>query len=180
MAEPMSQKSRNEYLEKMRERYRRYKGRRARGKLITEFCEVTGHERKYANKLLGKRRGPGSKTPPERRGVERTYGDEVIDVIFEIWRQGEQPCGKRLRPMLTDWLPHYERRYGQLPDDVRAKVLRISPAQIDRTLAGRKVGVSRNRPRTPKANAAIKALVPVRAESWDGSIKGSNQRVCPL
>ncbi len=105
MAEPMSQKSRNEYLEKMGERYRRHKGRRARGKLITEFCEVTGHERKYANKLPGKKREPGRDTPPKRRGVERTYGDEVVDMIFAIWRQSEQPCGKRLRPMLDDGLP---------------------------------------------------------------------------
>lgn len=172
MAEPMSQKSRNEYLEKMRDRYRRYKGRRARSKLISEFCEVTGHERKYATKLLGRKRGPGRARPPKKRGVERTYGDEVIDVIFVIWQQSEQPCGKRLRPMLKDWLPHYERRHGKLSDDVRAKVLRISPAQIDRTLAEKKIGVSRNRPRTPKANAAIKALVPVRAESWDAREPG--------
>jgi hypothetical protein len=77
MAEPMSQKSRNEYLEKMRDRYRRYKGRRARGKLITEFCEVTGHEREYANKLLGKKRGPGRTGPPSK--IEQNRGqDEII------------------------------------------------------------------------------------------------------
>jgi hypothetical protein len=48
MENPMSQNSRDEYLEKMRERYRRYQGKPARGKLITEFSRVTGHERKYA------------------------------------------------------------------------------------------------------------------------------------
>ena len=33
-------------------------------------------------------------------------------------------------------------------------------------LADRKASESRRKPRSPKANAAIKALVPVRAESW--------------
>ncbi|MGI9242372.1 MAG: hypothetical protein ACR2RV_16360 [Verrucomicrobiales bacterium] len=41
------------------------------------------------------------------------------------------------------------------------KVRSISPAQIDRVLAARKVGVSIRKPRTPKANAAIKAIVAV-------------------
>ena len=45
----MSQTTRNDYLEKMRDRYRRYTGKQARSKLITEFCEVTGHERKYGS-----------------------------------------------------------------------------------------------------------------------------------
>ncbi|MCK5922672.1 MAG: transposase family protein [Methylococcales bacterium] len=168
----MSQKSRNEYLEKMRDRYRRYKGRRARSKLITEFCEVTGHERKYGNKLLSKKRGPGSRNTDKKRGVARTYCDDVVDVIFFIWQHSEQPCGKRLRPMLADWLPHYERRFFELPNDIRSKILSISPAQIDRLLADKKVGASRHKQRTPKANAAIKALVPVRAESWDAREPG--------
>jgi hypothetical protein len=171
MAEPMSQTTRNEYLEKMRDRYRRYRGKPARGKLITEFCEVTGHERKYANKLLANKRGPGSRRP-KRRGVGRIYGDEVVDVIFEIWKRGEQPCGKRLRPMLAIWLPYYERHHGELAAPTREKVLEISAAQIDRLLAVRKIGVSRRKPRTPKANAAIKAIVPVRAESWDAREPG--------
>ncbi len=46
MARTMSQTTRNEYLEKMRDRYRRYTGKQARSKLITEFCEVTSQERK--------------------------------------------------------------------------------------------------------------------------------------
>ena len=82
MAKPMSQKSRNEYLEKMRDRYPRYTGRLARGKLISEFCEVTGHKCKYATELLGKKRVPGRAGPPGKRGVERIYGDKVIDVVF--------------------------------------------------------------------------------------------------
>ena len=168
----MSQSTRNEYLEKMRDRYRRYTGKQARTKLITEFCEVTSHERKYAIKLLRRQRGPGRRSPMKKRGVDKTYNEEVIKVLFEIWRHSEQPCGKRLRPMIKDWLPYYERHIGPLTNETKTKVQQISCAQIDRVLAHRKLGESRRKPRTPKANAAIKALVPVRAESWDAREPG--------
>ncbi len=170
MALTMSQSARNEYLKKMRFRYA---GRSKSGRtmLLDEFCEVTGHERKYAIKLLrGRCCAPGRK--PKKRGVAKTYGDEVCEVLFEIWSYAEQPCGKRLKPALKLWLPAYEARHEPLESELKAKVLKISPAQIDRVLAPRKIGVSRRKTRVPKANAAIKAIVPIRAENWDVSEPG--------
>lgn len=165
MAATMSQKARDEYLEKMRERYFRMSGRQARGRLLDEFCEVTGHERKYATKLLGAKRRthPGS----SGRGRPRTYGEAEKAVIKAIWKACEQPCGKRLKPALRDWLPSYEKREGALDEGTRERVLAISPAQIDRLLASEKVTVgARYRPGL-KANAAVKAFIPIRAENWD-------------
>jgi len=49
MAKTMSRSTLDEYLEKMRCRYRRYTGKPAKGKLLDEFCQVSGHERKYAS-----------------------------------------------------------------------------------------------------------------------------------
>lgn len=171
MALTMSQTARNEYLEKMRFRYAGRTTKTARSKLIDEFCEVTGHERKYAIKLLrGRRCAPGKAL--KKRGISKTYDESVGKVLYEIWRYAEQPCGKRLKPAIALWLPALEARQGPLDDDLRTKVLKISPAQIDRLLAPRKVGASRRKPRVPKANAAIKALVPIRADSWDASEPG--------
>ena len=174
MAKTMSQNARNEYLEKMRDRYRRRKGRGARSMLIDEFCSVTGHERKYAIKLLGRSRGPNRKGPPtgRKRGVEKTYDEEVVAVLFEIWKESEQPSGKRLAPMLSDWLPFHEKHYGELPDSIKSKVLAISPAQIDRVLAPKKVGVALRKRRPPRSNAAMKKLIPIRAESWNAKEPG--------
>lgn len=171
MAKTMSRNTRNEYLERMRERYSRRSGKAARSALLDEFCAVTGHERKYANKLLRRRRGPG-RVGEKKRGVGKTYGEEVIGVLFEIWKKAEQPCGKRLAPMLRDWLPFYEKHYGELNNETRSKVLAISAAHIDRLLAAKKVGVALRKRRTPKANAALKKLIPIRAESWDASEPG--------
>jgi hypothetical protein len=175
MAKTMSRSSRDEYLETMRCRYRRYTGKLAKSLLLDEFCETTGHERKYATKLLAGRRGPSADTKgmiPSRGGRPRTYNGEVITVIHEIWRYSEQPCGKRLKPMLEPWLPFYESRFGALTEEVSDGVLSISAAQIDRVLAPWKVGGGVANRRTPKANAAIKAIVPVRAECWDATEPG--------
>ncbi len=165
MAATMSQNTRNEYLEKMRERYFRMTGRVARSKLLDEFCEVTGHERKYATKLLGRKRckNPGL----TRRGRPPTYGEAEKIVIKAIWIGCEQPCGKRLKPALRDWLPAYEKREGLLDDGVRQRVLRISPAQIDRLLASEKINSKAKYRPGLKANAAVKATIPIRAENWN-------------
>lgn len=166
----MSHQARDEYLEKMRERYARRPGRQARSALLDEFCTVTGHERKYATKLLG---GQRRKTPGQtRRGRPPIYGDAEKQVIKNIWKASEQPCGKRLKITIREWLPAYEKRHGNLDDDVRRRVLTISPAQLDRLLADEKVSRSdRYRPGL-KANAAVKAAVPIRAESWDTNEPG--------
>lgn len=170
----MSQNTKKEYLEKMRDRYRRRTGKAAKTVLLDEFCAVTGHERKYATKLLRRQRGPNrkGKHASKRRGVEATYGPEVIDVLFTIWKHSEQPCGKRLSPMLLDWLPFYELHHGSLSQNVRELVYSISPAQIDRVLAPKKAGVALRKRRTPKANAALRKIIPVRAESWNAKEPG--------
>lgn len=174
MAKTMSQTTRNEYLKTMSGRYLRYTGKAAKTRLLNEFCQVTGHERKYAIKLLKGTRGPQHKqaAPARKRGRKKTYSQEAVDILLEIWKHSEQPCGKRLKPMLSVWLPSYEKHQGQLGDELEREVLNISPAQIDRVLAPYKIGYKSGSRRTPKANAALKALIPIRAESWDAKSPG--------
>ena len=166
----MSRNSRDEYLEKLRERYARMSGKPARSKLLDEFCEVTGHERKYAIKLLA---GTRRKDPKNTlRGRPAKYTEAEKEVILVIWKACEQPCGKRLKAALPEWLPAYEKRYGALDETVRGNVISISPAQIDRLLAAEKVSAGvRYRPGL-KANAAVKAHIPIRAETWNVSEPG--------
>ncbi len=46
----MSETSTEEYTKKMRARYGRLTGRKARGKVLDEFVEITGWDRKHANR----------------------------------------------------------------------------------------------------------------------------------
>jgi hypothetical protein len=48
----MSETSIEEYTEKMCGRYARLTGKKARSRLLDEFVEITGWDRKHANKVL--------------------------------------------------------------------------------------------------------------------------------
>lgn len=170
MAATMSRNTRDEYLEKMRERYTRMSGKQARSRLLDEFCEVSGHERKYATKLLRRTRRKDPKNIT--RGRPAKYGRAEKSVIRLIWKACEQPCGKRLKAALPDWLPFYEKRGGKLTKTVRDNVLTISPAQLDRILAPEKVSAGAKYRPGLKANAAVKAQIPIRAQTWNVSEPG--------
>lgn len=155
----MSEKSIEEYTEKMRERYARMSGKRARSVLLDEFVEMTRWDRKHANKvLLGKRRKRGRRG---KRGAPRRYGPEAVEVLKTCWLAMDQPCGKRMKDMLSLWIGHLE-----APAPVLAQLESISAASIDRLLSEFKVSAGK-KPRPPKPASAVKALVEVRAESWD-------------
>lgn len=156
----MSQQSITEYTQTMRGRYRRRTGKQARSKLLDEYVEVTGYERKYANKVLrNQRRRSDQKS---RRGAPVRYGTELLPALKTCWLAMEQPCGKRMVDMLPLWVSHLEK----CKPDIRKKLLKISSASIDRLLQPVKAGSGRKR-LPPRSHSAIKAQVEIRAESWD-------------
>jgi len=155
----MSERSLEEYTEKMRSRYMRMTGKQARTRLLDEFIEVTGWERKHANKvLLGYRRKRGRSG---KRGAPKKYGDDVKDVIKHCWLEMEQPCGKRMKDMLKIWS-----KYVDCTEDVRNELKTISAASIDRLLKDYKVKAGK-KARPPKPASSVKAKVETRAKSWD-------------
>ena len=83
------------YIERMRYRYTRMTGKLARSKLLDDFCQTSGLERKYAIKVLRVQR---RKDPPtfSRRGAARIYTEDDIAILKSIWLQFGQPYGKRL------------------------------------------------------------------------------------
>ena len=98
----MSESRTEEYTEKMRGRYARMTGRRARTRLLDEFSAVTGWERKHANKvLLGLKRKTGIRG---RRGAPKQYDPATVEVLKNCWLWMDQPCGKRMKDMLPLWL----------------------------------------------------------------------------
>ena len=156
----MSKKSIDEYTEKLRERYSRMTGRLARGKLLDEYTEVTSFERKYAIKVLGGTRR--QITTKSQRGKKMKFPPAVGKVLEELWWAMDQPCGKRMRDMIPLWLDHFK----GIHQSTREGVLKMSPATIDRWLAPQKVARAKKR-LPPRSESSIKALVEIRAESWD-------------
>lgn len=167
----MSTKSRQEVMERARQRYKG-RGKIGRSLLLDEICALCGYDRKYAIKVLGGKRpvlGTGSRP---RGGSCAQYGDAEREVMKAIWLAGEQPCGKRLKPALGIWMPHYENLYGLLLPELKENVLAASPATIDRLLAPCRVALgSRGRCGT-RTGSLLRSQIPIRTEHWDVSGPG--------
>jgi len=151
-----------EELERLRRRYAG-RGKAGKSRLLDEFCEQHGYERKYAIKLL-QAPAPGRPGDP-RPGPEPKY-EPVREVVERIWGCAEQVCGKRLAPALELWLPHYQRHYGGLLPSQKKLLGAISAATLDRLLADRKAraghGLSGTRPGT-----LLRRQVPIQGEVWN-------------
>jgi hypothetical protein len=125
----MVQRSKLEYLEAIRERYRKAL-RHVKTRILEEFCKVCGHHRKHAIRLLN-RRSAGRRRKPGRPSV---YGQAELVVLEGIWLAANRPCALRLRPIVRAWLPWYEKEHGLV--DVRTKehLLHISSRSLDRLM----------------------------------------------
>jgi hypothetical protein len=129
--------------------------------MVDEFCVNTGHERKYAIKLLN-----GSRMGRMRRGgPKRIYDEEVKEALKAIWLISDQLCSKLLKPVMELYLKSYERRHGRLKATVREKLLRISPASMDRVLASERVAEAKWR-RRPKPCNGVRKIVPIHEGPW--------------
>jgi len=162
-AQIMSRKSKREYLRAIWARYQRA-GRRFKSKILDEFCEVCGHSRKYAIQLLNAK----PRAQPKRPGPKPQYGTEVLEPLKALWWLSEQMCSKRLKAALPIWLPFYEQAHGALAAEVRQKLLRISPAAIDRLLRKVRARYPRKGLSGTRAGpAALKHQIPIRTDNWD-------------
>jgi hypothetical protein len=165
----MSLSAKREYLARIYGRYQRA-GRLHKGRILEEFCLNCGYHRKAALRLLNR---PLRREARKRPGPRPAYDPAVLlPPLKAIWLLSEQLCSKLLRAALPLWLDHYEQQYGTLPVEVRAKLLTISPAQIDRLLRPVRVrhprkGLSGTRPGT-----LLRHRVPTRGGPPDTSVPG--------
>src|SRR5213592_3562929 len=157
----MSQELKSEGLPKRQARYLR-RNREGKSRMLDELCEDYRYERKYAIKLL-----KGSLSPPSGRvhpGPERQY--EVIEpVVRKVWLTAEQPCGKRLVPILRQWLPYYKQRFGALSNRQHKLARRIGAATLDR-LAPAQAEHWRGRCGS-KPGSLLRSYIPIRTGTWD-------------
>jgi len=164
----MSQELKKTMLSKLQSRYGR-RNREGKSRMLNELCEDYGYERKYAIKLLGDSLPAASGIPVP--GPEPQYG-LIEPIVRRVWLAAEQPCGKRLVPILKQWLPYYERRYEKVSYRQRHLLGRISAATLDRLLApARGQHSGRGRCGT-KPGSLLKIQIPIRTGNWDVSQPG--------
>ena len=166
MARQVSMQTRDELIAIVGERYRSA-GRAARSRMLDEFVATTGYHRKHAIRLLARPAPPGS---PRRRARPRQYGEDVREALVVLWEASDRICSKRLRPLIPVLLPALE-RHGKLTlgEEVRARLLAISSATIDRALVDVRVAAGAGRARRAGFTSAVRRAVPIRTFADWGS-----------
>src|ERR1019366_1973500 len=103
-----------------------------KSRILEEFAALTGYHRKHAMRLLRGGR-PGRRSGP--RLARRVYDEAVREVLVVLWEASDRVCGKRLKPLLPVLIEAMEQHgHLQLAAEIRAALLRVSAATIDRAL----------------------------------------------
>jgi len=167
----MSFQAKRELLAQVAPRYREA-NHSQKSVILDEFVAATGYARKYAIRLLTQPLLPV--LAPIRRPRKRHYGPAVQDALRIAWAAANAIGSRRLAPFLKELVPILE-RHGHLilTEKVRAQLVAISPATIDRLLRPLR---DRQQPRgisTTKAGKLLKQQVPVRTfADWNDVTPG--------
>jgi hypothetical protein len=170
-----------------------HSSKKQRGVILDEFTHTTGYTRTYAARVLAhwlrkkvltiggvrtiyvlglKKSRPKGKNPPKRPA---TYGSDIARLVKQLWAIAGGLCGKRLAPFLRDVVPVLE-RFEELPGltrEQRHKLLKISPATIDRLLAPERAKYQLKGRSTTRPGSLLKHQIPIRTFSdWDENKPG--------
>jgi hypothetical protein len=163
----MSGTSKREYLRAIYKRYHKA-GAQEKGRILNEFTTICGYNRKYAIRLLNAPLDPPA--VPKCPGRKPCYHTPAIKTFLEqLLIASNLACSKRLVAMIPLWLPYAT---PAIDDDTRKLLLRISPATVDRVLAGfrkrhRKLGLA-----TTKPGSLLRKHIPIKTSQWDESRPG--------
>lgn len=130
-----------------------------RVRILDEFVALTGYHRKHAIRLL-RQKPSAAKEASERN---RLYDEAVRQALTVLWEAADRVCGKRLRALIPQLIDAME-RHGHLDLDpvVKAKLLQVSAATIDRMLASARAHIDGQRKRRTGVGSAIRRSIPVR------------------
>ena len=158
----MGQREKSAYREAIRPRYATA-SKAEKKRILDEFCAVCGYNRKYAIRLLGRRRSRHK----AKRGRKTQYADPALLAALEaIWDASDFMCSRRLKAIIPAWLPFYEQRTQPLTDDVRTRLLSISRATLDRVLKPMRAKSPKGLCGT-KPGSMLRTQIPIRTDNWD-------------
>lgn len=131
MTHTMSLSARRQMLASIQNKYRQAIWALKR-RILDGFIASTGYDRKYAIQLLNRKET--SACVVRKHGAQK-YDEQTKQALISAWYTANQICLKRLIPFIPDLVAAMERHgHLRLPSDVRAKLLNISPATVDRLL----------------------------------------------
>jgi len=139
-----------------------------KSKILDEFCKTCNYHRKYAIRLMNKKKHR-KKQIRKQRGAPNQYDDpQILDFLILLRKELNLACSKRLKSAIALWLPFYE-DYKKiiLKADVKEKLLKISAASIDRLLKKHRLPTGKLGLCTTKPGTILKKHIPVLTNQWD-------------
>jgi hypothetical protein len=141
--------------------------------ILAELCALTGWHRDHARKALRRALGP-KPVARQRKPRPPVYGEDVMAPLRKIWAVMDAPTGKRLAPFLGEMVAVLERA-GELDlePEVRAKLVAMSAATIDRRLATERKKMQLKGRSGTKPGSLLKSQIPIRTwADWDENKPG--------
>jgi len=165
----MSLTSRRELLASLRPKYRDSNWVE-KSKILDGFITSTDYDRKYAILLLNSAEEP---VKPKQRLRTQKYDEQVRQALISVWYTANRICSKRLVPFLPELVDAmYRHGHLRLPEEVRTRLLSMSPATVDRLLRPERERVSKGVSTTRSGNL-LKHQIQVRTfADWDDVVPG--------
>ncbi len=158
--------------------------------ILDEFTTNTGYNRNYgarilrlkAGKVIGYTRMGGKKIKyvigkrkKKKYRKPRIYTHDVFLALRKIWVVFDFICSKRLAPFMKEAVEKLEKHKEiDLTDEVREKLVKISPSTIDRLLRSEKDKFRLGKGRSgTKPGTLLKNQIPIRTfADWDDKRPG--------
>jgi hypothetical protein len=167
----MSPRSKKEYRETIFLRYKKAT-RKVKSRILDEFCATCGYHRKHAIRVLKKFKR-FTKPKPKKRGRRAVYrAEDIIRPLKRIWLAANLPCSKRLKAIISLWLPGYADTFGPPPLETIKALKKISSSTIDRILRPVRAHYTKHGRSTTKPGTLLRKHIPIRVNQWDESRPG--------
>jgi hypothetical protein len=157
-----------ELTEIVAQRYLKAKRRKEKTKILDEYCENTGRNRKYAitkiREILFK-----PEKQKKKRGRKKKYDSSLDHYLIQIWEAYNGICPERLHPFLKEGIKKLEQfGYLNISEEEKEHILSMSLSTLKRKIRGHKKrnlgikGLSATKP-----GYLLKKEIPIQTISWD-------------
>lgn len=142
-------------------------------RILDEFVSVTRCHRKHAIRVLNHDVEVDLQQRAARPGRPSVYGEAAREALIALWEASDRVCGKRLKALVPLLVGALERHgHMHLDEEVRARLMKMSPATMDRLLAPTRLAV-RGHSRRKKPTKRVRGSVPVKTfADWGDTLPG--------
>lgn len=170
----MDMKSRKQYLELMRSKYKVEMIRKKRSLIINEVVSTLGLHRKDAIRRLN-----STRIFDRRRKVYRKviYGQDLVPHLIIIWKVLGNPCSKRLKPNISKTIDNLKRfKRISLTETQEFLLGKMSTYTIDSLLKSERRILYGGKGRSlTRSSPLLKTLIPIRTTFEDIKTEGHTE-----